>query len=125
MIQLRRHPIRVALLAVLLFAAAACSDTGGKQEEAPAAGANAGQASTPEMTVQMITHGIRMPSSWAVAREGMRPKPNIQLAIARPRDPIAKSICCARWLMARHYSHTSIFLSRGFEANSGTVPKRR
>ena len=56
MIQLRRHPLRVVLLALLLFAAAACSSTGGKQEEAPAAGANAGQANTPEMTVAMITH---------------------------------------------------------------------
>ena len=57
MIQLRRHPLRVALLALLLLAAAACSDTGGKQEEAPAAGANAGQANTPEITIQMVTHG--------------------------------------------------------------------
>jgi simple sugar transport system substrate-binding protein len=70
MIQLRRHPVRVLLLALLLFAAAACSDTGGKQEEAPAAGANAGKASTPEMTVQMVTHGAPGDTFWDIIRKG-------------------------------------------------------
>jgi simple sugar transport system substrate-binding protein len=70
MIQLRRHPVRVALLAVLLLAAAACSDTGGKQEEAPAAGANAGQANTPEMTVAMITHNAPGDTFWDIIRKG-------------------------------------------------------
>jgi simple sugar transport system substrate-binding protein len=70
MIQLRRHPLRVALLAMLLLAAAACSDTGGKQEEAPAAGANAGQANTPEMTVAMITHGAPGDTFWDIIRKG-------------------------------------------------------
>ena len=70
MIQLRRHPLRVALLAVLLLAAAACSETGGKQEEAPAAGANAGQATTPEMTVAMITHGAPGDTFWDIIRKG-------------------------------------------------------
>ena len=70
MIQLRRHPLRVAVLAVLLLAAAACSDTGGKQEEAPAAGANAGQANTPEMTVQMVTHGAPGDTFWDIIRKG-------------------------------------------------------
>jgi len=70
MIQLRRHPLRVALLAILLFAAAACSETGGKQEEAPAAGANAGQANTPEMTVAMITHGAPGDTFWDIIRKG-------------------------------------------------------
>jgi simple sugar transport system substrate-binding protein len=70
MIQLRRHPLRVALLAVLLLAAAACSETGGKQEEAPAAGAGAGQANTPEMTVAMITHGAPGDTFWDIIRKG-------------------------------------------------------
>ena len=70
MIQLRRHPIRVLLLALLLLAAAACSDTGGRQEEAPAAGANAGQANTPEMTVAMITHGAPGDTFWDIIRKG-------------------------------------------------------
>ena len=70
MIQLRRHPIRVLLLALLLLAAAACSDTGGRQEEAPAAGGNAGQANTPEMTVQMVTHGAPGDTFWDIIRKG-------------------------------------------------------
>ena len=70
MIQLRRHPVRVLLLALLLFAAAACSSTGGKQEEAPAAGANAGQANTPEMTVAMITHNAPGDTFWDIIRKG-------------------------------------------------------
>src|SRR5215218_5006611 len=70
MIQLRRHPLRVALLAMLLLVAAACSETGGKQEEAPAAGANAGKASTPEMTVAMITHNAPGDTFWDIIRKG-------------------------------------------------------
>jgi simple sugar transport system substrate-binding protein len=70
MIQLRRHPLRVALLALLLLAAAACSETGGKQEEAPAAGANAGKANTPQITIQMITHGAPGDTFWDIIRKG-------------------------------------------------------
>ena len=70
MIQLRRHPFRVALLVIVLLAAAACSETGGKQEEAPAAGANAGQANTPEMTVAMITHNAPGDTFWDIIRKG-------------------------------------------------------
>jgi simple sugar transport system substrate-binding protein len=70
MIQLRRHPLRAALLAMVLVAAAACSSTGGKQEEAPAAGANAGKASTPEMTVAMITHNAPGDTFWDIIRKG-------------------------------------------------------
>jgi simple sugar transport system substrate-binding protein len=70
MIQLRRHPVRMLLLAMLLVVAAACSSTGGKQEEAPAAGANAGKANTPEMTVQMVTHGAPGDTFWDIIRKG-------------------------------------------------------
>ena len=70
MIQLRRHPVRVALLAVLLLAAATCSESGGKQEEAPAGGANAGQANTPEMTVAMITPNAPGDTFWDIIRKG-------------------------------------------------------
>jgi simple sugar transport system substrate-binding protein len=60
----------VALLALVLLAAAACSDTGGKQEEAPAAGANAGQANTPQITIQMVTHGAPGDTFWDIIRKG-------------------------------------------------------
>src|SRR5512132_2893691 len=77
MIQLRRHPLRVLLLALLLIAAA-CSSTGGKQEEAPAAGANAGKANTPEMTVAMITHNAPGDTFWDIIRKGAEAKDNIK-----------------------------------------------
>jgi simple sugar transport system substrate-binding protein len=89
MIQLRRHPLRVALLAVLLFAAAACSETGGKQEEAPAAGANAGKATTPEMTVQMVTHGAPADTFWDIIRKGAEAaaaKDNVKFQYASDPD---------------------------------------
>jgi simple sugar transport system substrate-binding protein len=70
MIQLRRHPLRVVLLALLLLVAAACSSTGGKQEEAPAAGANAGKANTPQMTIQMVTHAAPGDTFWDIIRKG-------------------------------------------------------
>ena len=89
MIQLRRHPLRVALLALLLFLAAACSDTGGKQEEAPAAGANAGQANTPEMTVQMVTHAAPGDTFWDIIRKGAESaaaKDNVKFQYASDPD---------------------------------------
>ena len=89
MIQLRRHPLRVALLVAVLLAAAACSDTGGKQEEAPAAGANAGQANTPEMTVQMVTHAAPGDTFWDIIRKGAEAaaaKDNVKFQYASDPD---------------------------------------
>jgi simple sugar transport system substrate-binding protein len=89
MIQLRRHPLRVALLAIVLLAAAACSDTGGRQEEAPAAGANAGQANTPEMTVQMVTHAAPGDTFWDIIRKGAEAasaKDNVKFQYASDPD---------------------------------------
>src|SRR6266540_3630979 len=70
MIQLRRPPLLVALLAVLLLAAAACSETGGKQEEAPAAGAGAGTANTPRITIAMVTHSAPGKTFWDIINNG-------------------------------------------------------
>ncbi len=70
MIQLRRHPRLVALLAVVLFAAAACSSSGGKQEEQQPATGGAGRASTPEITVQMVTHSAPGDTFWDIIRKG-------------------------------------------------------
>ena len=89
MIQLRRHPLGVALLAVLLLAAAACSSTGGKQEEAPAAGANAGKANTPQMTVAMITHNAPGDTFWDIIRKGAEAaaaKDNVKFQYASDPD---------------------------------------
>jgi simple sugar transport system substrate-binding protein len=89
MIQLRRHPLRVALLAVLLLVAAACSETGGRQEEAPAAAAGAGQANTPEITVQMVTHGAPGDTFWDIIRKGAEvasAKDNVKFQYASDPD---------------------------------------
>jgi simple sugar transport system substrate-binding protein len=79
----------VALLAVLLLAAAACSDTGGKQEEAPAAAAGGGQATTPEMTIQMVTHGAPGDTFWDIIRKGAEvaaAKDNVKFQYASDPD---------------------------------------
>jgi simple sugar transport system substrate-binding protein len=79
----------VALLALVLLAAAACSDTGGKQEEAPAAGANAGQANTPEITVQMVTHAAPGDTFWDIIRKGAQAaaaKDNVKFQYASDPD---------------------------------------
>jgi simple sugar transport system substrate-binding protein len=89
MIQLRRHPVRVALLAMLLVVAAACSSTGGKQTEAPAAGANGGKANTPSMTVQMVTHAAPGDTFWDIIRKGAQAaaaKDNVKFQYASDPD---------------------------------------
>ena len=89
MIQLRRHPVRVALLAMLLVVAAACSSTGGKQTEAPAAGANSGKANTPTMTVQMVTHAAPGDTFWDIIRKGAQAaaaKDNVKFQYASDPD---------------------------------------
>jgi simple sugar transport system substrate-binding protein len=70
MIQLRRRPLHLALLAVLLLAAAACSSSGGKKAEENTATAAAGKASTPNMTVAMVTHGAPSDTFWDIIRKG-------------------------------------------------------
>jgi simple sugar transport system substrate-binding protein len=89
MIQLRRHPLRVVLLALLLLVAAACSSTGGKQEEAPAAGANAGKANTPQITIQMVTHAAPGDTFWDIIRKGAQAaaaKDNVKFQYASDPD---------------------------------------
>jgi simple sugar transport system substrate-binding protein len=89
MIQLCRHPVRVLLLAMLLVVAGACSSTGGKQTEAPAAGANAGKANTPTMTVQMVTHAAPGDTFWDIIRKGAQAaaaKDNVKFQYASDPD---------------------------------------
>jgi simple sugar transport system substrate-binding protein len=59
-----------ALIASLALITAACSSTGGRQEEAQAPGAAAGRATTPEMTVQMVTHAGPGQTFWDIVRKG-------------------------------------------------------
>jgi simple sugar transport system substrate-binding protein len=88
MIGLRRYRL-FALLAVLLLTVAACSETGGKQEEAQAPGAAAGRANTPEITVQMITHGAPGDTFWDIIRKGAEAaaaKDNVKLQYSADPD---------------------------------------
>ena len=63
-----RNRAVAAVIAGLALITAACSSTGGRQEEEPASGADAGQANTPEMTVAMVTHaGMINPVTTAAA----------------------------------------------------------
>jgi simple sugar transport system substrate-binding protein len=70
MIQLRKRPGFVALIAVLLLVAAACSSSGGKKSEQQTATANAGKANTPEMKVAMVTHNAPGDTFWDIIRKG-------------------------------------------------------
>jgi simple sugar transport system substrate-binding protein len=89
MIQLRRHPARVALAAMFLVVAAACSSTGGKQTEAPAANAATGKANTPQITVQMVTHAAPGDTFWDIIRKGAQAaaaKDNVKFQYASDPD---------------------------------------
>jgi simple sugar transport system substrate-binding protein len=65
-----RKRATASLIAGLALITAACSSTGGRQEEAAAPGAAAGQANTPEMTVAMVTHAGPGQTFWDTVRKG-------------------------------------------------------
>jgi simple sugar transport system substrate-binding protein len=60
----------VALALGLALAAGACSSSGGKKAEEGGVGANAGRATTPVMTVAMITHAAPGDTFWDIIRKG-------------------------------------------------------
>lgn len=60
----------MTLTGALALALAACSDSGGAQEEAPAAGASGGVANTERLTIAMITHEAPGDSFWDKIRKG-------------------------------------------------------
>lgn len=77
-----------ALGAVLLIAAAGCSQTGGKKAVEEAA-QNAGRATTPTMTVAFITHSGQGDTYWDIVRRGAEDaaaKDNINLEYAADPD---------------------------------------
>jgi simple sugar transport system substrate-binding protein len=84
-----RKRAAAALIAGLALITAACSSTGGKQEEQQAAGANAGKANTPEMTVAMVTHAGPGQTFWDIERKGgeaAAAKDNIKLQYSSDPD---------------------------------------
>ncbi len=71
MIRLRSHPLLAVLAAALLLVVAGCSSSGGKKaEQSSAAAVGAGKATTPHMTVAMVTHGAPSDTFWDIIRKG-------------------------------------------------------
>jgi simple sugar transport system substrate-binding protein len=60
----------VALATILLVAAGACSSSGGKKAAESNAGISAGKASTPQITIAMITHAAPGDTFWDIIRKG-------------------------------------------------------
>jgi simple sugar transport system substrate-binding protein len=84
-----RKRASAALIAGLALITTACSSTGGRQEEAGAPGAGAGQANTPEMTVAMVTHAGPGQTFWDIVRKGgeaAAAKDNINLEYSSDPD---------------------------------------
>jgi simple sugar transport system substrate-binding protein len=77
----------VALAGVM--AVAACSSSGGRQATASSSGGGAGVASTPKMTVAMITHQAPGDTFWDIIRKGAEAaaaKDNVDLQYSNDPD---------------------------------------
>lgn len=75
---------------MILILLAACSSTGGKQSQEQAGGTQAGKASTPQMTVAMITHASPGDTFWNIIRNGAQAaagKDNVKLTYSNSDDP--------------------------------------
>ncbi|MEU8578131.1 sugar ABC transporter substrate-binding protein [Streptomyces asoensis] len=86
----RAAALTAAVLAGTLFAAGCSSSSGGKKSEESAAGVSAGKASTPRMTVAMVTHASPGDTFWDLIRKGAQAaaaKDNIKLVYSS--DPSA------------------------------------
>src|SRR3954447_21668453 len=66
----RRRAATVVLAIVVLLLAGACSSSGGKKSAESNAGLSAGKASTPAITVAMITHAAPGDTFWDIIRKG-------------------------------------------------------
>lgn len=87
----RRYVPALALAAAAALALAGCSsDSGGKKSEEGAADASAGKATTPRMTVALVTHQSAGDTFWDIVRKGAEAaaaKDNIKLIYSN--DPNA------------------------------------
>jgi simple sugar transport system substrate-binding protein len=89
MTRLRHHPLLAALTVILLLTAAACSSSGGKKAEENTATASAGKASTPNITIAMVTHGAPSDTFWDIIRKGAQAaaaKDNVTLKYSSDPD---------------------------------------
>lgn len=70
-IMIRSKPAAGAVLALAAaLALTACSSSGGKQETSPTSGGGTAAASTPKMTIAMITHAAPGDTFWDIIRKG-------------------------------------------------------
>jgi simple sugar transport system substrate-binding protein len=70
MFRSRRRAVGAALIAILALTGTACSSSGGKKSEEKAGGVSAGKASTPRITIAMVTHGAPGDTFWDIIRKG-------------------------------------------------------
>ena len=70
MISLRKRGLAAAVIASLALVATACSSSGGKKAEQGTSGVAAGKASTPRITIAMVTHGAPGDTFWDIIRKG-------------------------------------------------------
>ncbi|MFE9111060.1 sugar ABC transporter substrate-binding protein [Streptomyces collinus] len=79
----RRFTVLVAMAASTVLALAGCSSSsGGKKSEESAGGVSAGKATTPRMTIAMITHAVPGDTFWDTIRKGAQAaaaKDNVKL----------------------------------------------
>src|SRR5256885_1981939 len=65
-----RRLAAIALVAGLAVAAAGCSSSGGKKSEQSSGGVAGGKASTPQITIAMVTHAAPGDTFWDIIRKG-------------------------------------------------------
>src|SRR5690348_5328202 len=86
----RIAPVVAMAAAVALTLAGCSSSSGGKKAEESAGGASAGKASTPQMTVALVTHQSPGDTFWDIVRKGAEAaaaKDNVKLVYSN--DPSA------------------------------------
>src|SRR5664279_3829770 len=67
---IRKKPVTAVVLSLAAALALGACSSGGKQATASSAGGNAGVASTPKMTIAMITHQAPGDTFWDIIRKG-------------------------------------------------------
>jgi simple sugar transport system substrate-binding protein len=83
-----KRTARVVVAATAALALAACSSSGGKQSDSSGTG-NAGVASTPKMTIAMVTHASPGDTFWDIIRKGAEAaaaKDNVDLQYSNDGD---------------------------------------
>ena len=82
MFKLGKRTLTVVMVAGLILTGAACSKGGGKKAEQGAAAVSAGKASTPRVTIAMVTHAGPGQTFWDIVRKGAETaaaKDNVEL----------------------------------------------